>query len=158
LEHKNLSTDFILKLIYDLGYIIKTLEQQEKCIIGFSLRDIVILNGDTFMFVNTQKIVNVNSAGEGILKSPINLTGSFLHPDVDTNTLPIKFPKGLSNYSFGLFITFLLTNTKTNNISTSYNIEAKKDSSLLSSLNEIYGSKLYYFVLRCLDEKQFLYI
>ena len=44
----HISLDSILKMIYDLGLIIKNLENSNKSILCFSIHDIVVLNNETF--------------------------------------------------------------------------------------------------------------
>lgn len=154
LRHKKLSSDAVLKLIYDIGFIIKTLEKTGNSIFAFSLRDIVILNGEIFMFVNPSKIVETKN-GEVILRSPIDLTNSFISPEIKIERLPIKCDLGFTYYSFGLLILYLITKKR---YSLYDQFSDGSGSNILSDLKDLCGTKLYFFILRCLDEKQFLYI
>ena len=148
-EIKKLSYDKTIKLIYDIGFIIKSLEEKKKSILCFSLDDIIVIDEHIFFFINTVKILPILK-NEIILKIPIDIKKSFLTPDTDWKHLPIKthFKTGL--YSFALLVINIITNT-------SY--EKNKIDTIL---NPIYQTKLYYFILRCLndnpEERLFLYI
>ena len=147
LSHKKLTTEAVLKLIYDIGFIIKTLEKTGNSIFAFSLTDIVMLNGEIFMFVNPSKIVQIKN-NEMVLKTPISLTDAFISPEIKLDRLPIKCDLGFTYYSFGLLILYLITNKR----------YEKFSDEVLTDLRDLSGTKLYYFILRCLQEKHFLYI
>lgn len=144
----HVSLDAILKMIYDLGLIIKTLENKNKSILCFSIDDIIVLNNETFLFINPQKILDINAQKNIIFKQPISLKTSFLTPDVDWSVIPIKPFYTTAYYSFASMIIFILFGETWN--------------SDLKLLDPIYRTKLYYFLLRCLEknprDRRFLYI
>lgn len=154
LTHKKLSGDAVLKLIYDIGFIIKTLEKSGTGILAFSLEDIVIINGEIFMFSTPSKIVPIKN-GELVLKHPIPLLKSFISPEVKLDKLPIKCDLGFSYHSFGLLVLFLVTQKR---YSEQDQFSNGSGTDILSDLRELCGTKLHYFILRCIQEKRFLFI
>lgn len=133
----HISYEAIIKIIYDLGLIIKTLENNNKSILCFSIDDIIVLNNETFLFIHTQKILDINTKKTMTLKQPINLKNSFLTPDINWDTLPIKANYTTPYYSLADMIIFLLFGEKWNGD--------------MKLLNPIVKTKLYYFLLRCLE-------
>ena len=148
-NNKQLTYDKAIKLIYDIGFIIKSLEQKEKAILSFSLDDITVIDENIFFFVNTGKILPILN-NEITLKMPISMKQSFLTPDVDWKHLPIKAHFNTGIYSFALLVIYATTKI---------NYQKKINDDFF---NPIYQTKLYYFLLRCLndnpEERQFLYI
>ena len=55
-ENKKLDTLLLEKFIYDLGYQILYLKDENFGIKYFSLDDFVIINNDTFLFINPNKL------------------------------------------------------------------------------------------------------
>lgn len=144
-EDKKISYDSLIKLIYDVGFTIKSLEQTEKAILCFSLDDIIVIDKHIFFFVNTSKILPI--VKEYVtLKVPIDIKDSFLTPDTNWKGLPIKTHYKTGIYSFALLAIYAFTNSL-------YSPEV---------LDPISNTKLYYFILRCLNdnpaERLFLYI
>lgn len=129
----------IVKIIYDLGLIIKTLENKNKGILCFSIDDIIVVNDETFLFINTNKILSIDNNKFMTLKQPISLKESFLTPDTDWNVLPVKTFYTSSYYSFADMIIFILFGEKWDNN--------------INLLNPIIKTKLYYFLLRCLEKE-----
>ena len=146
---KRLNYDKTIKMIYDIGFIIKSLEQKEKAILSFSLDDITVIDENVFFFINTGKILPILN-NEITLKMPIDIKKSFLTPDVDWKHLPIKTHFTTGIYSFALLVIYATTKI---------NYQKKINDDFF---NPIYQTKLYYFLLRCLndnpEERQFLYI
>jgi len=144
-EDKKISYDSLIKLIYDVGFTIKSLEQTEKAILCFSLDDIIVIDKHIFFFVNTSKILPIIKQ-QITLKVPIDIKSSFLTPGINWKGLPIKTHYKTGIYSFALMAMYAFTNS-------SYSPE---------SLNPIFNTKLYYFILRCLkdnpEERSFFYI
>ncbi|MEX0597970.1 MAG: hypothetical protein WD512_15885 [Candidatus Paceibacterota bacterium] len=146
---ERLSYDAMIKFIYDIGFTIKTLEQQQKAILCFGLDDIMVINENIYFFINSGKILPIIKK-QITLKMPLDIKKSFLTPDVNWKQLPIKAHFNTGIYSFALLLIY--TSTKT-----LYEKGINDD-----ILNPIFQTKLYYFILRCLndnpDERMFLYI
>jgi len=144
-----LSYDAMIKLIYDIGFTIKTLEEQQKAILCFGLDDIMVINENIFFFINSKKILQIIKK-QITLKVPLDIKTSFLPPDVNWKQLPIKTHFKTGIYSFALLLIYTSTNT--------FYEKGIND----AILNPIYQTKLYYFILRCLndnpDERLFLYV
>lgn len=164
----NLPYEEVIKFIYDIGILIKSLEKHNKFIFCFSLKDIIIIDNSIFLFINTNKIVNKSNKSDYIqLKYPISTEKNlqFISNKINVNFLPFKCHYTYSYYNLGLMIFYLLTgqsyeknryinyNNKSNNDLNEYNTEL---------LLPYVGTKLYFFLMRCLSniekERCFLYI
>jgi hypothetical protein len=58
-ENKKLDALLLEKFIYDLGYQILYLKDEKLGIKYFSLDDLVIINGNTFLFINPNKLFSL---------------------------------------------------------------------------------------------------
>lgn len=143
LNHKD-----IIKLIYDTGNLIKNLEEEKRGIFCFSLDDFVVLNNNFFLFVEHFKISNIYKNNLSLL-IPINQEENFIDLTVNFSHLPIKEYYTHSYYSVGSMLFYLLTGER-NSIEN------------INLLNQIYGTSIYYFILRCLNtnpkERYYIYI
>ena len=144
----------ILKIIYDIGFIIKLLERGNKSIFSIDIDDIIVLNNDTFLFVNNKKIVNINKNyiiyckllnDNQLLKLPQQLFNNKKEL-INIDTLPINVHYTTVYYSFGIFLLDLLFYYK--NIS----VTNKNCLNALKSMKKYKYSGLYYFIKRCIEE------
>jgi hypothetical protein len=147
-DNRKLNYQKIVKIIYDVGILIKFLEEDKMGIFCFSLDDFIVINNNFFLFVNQFKLSNIYK-NNLTLTIPINKSENFIDFNMNFSHLPIKEYFTISYYSFGLMIFNLLTgerNSKENNF----------------LLNQIYSTPLYYFILRCLNsnpkERYYIYI
>ena len=152
----NLPYEEIIKFIYDIGILIKSLEKENKFIFCFSLEDFIIINNSIFIFVNTNKIIHKQSKGNYIqLNYPISTEKElqFISNKIDIRYLPLKCHYSYSYYNLALMVIYLLTGKP-------YESSENRDNCEL--LLPYRGTRLYFFLLRCLsdDEKNrcFLYI
>jgi len=138
----------IIKIIYDVGILIKNLEEDKMGIFCFSLDDFVVINNNFFLFANQFKLSNIYKNNLS-LTIPINKSENFIDFNMNFSHLPIKEYYTISYYSFGLMIFYLLTEERYSN-----------ENKIL--LNKIYSTPLYYFILRCLNtnpnERYYIYI
>ena len=107
-----------------------SLERKGWMIPYFSTRDILVLNDGTYAYIGVNRIIR----GE-----EVELTlgkGEFLSPEI-TDEKAFEVNKRSGWYSLGALVTFYLTGKK-------------KES--LKHLQTIYGTKLYWALIRCLDE------
>jgi hypothetical protein len=100
--------EYIMRLIYDMGYIIKTLENQNDSILCVSLDDIILLNDETFFFINYEKLLPIQK-GYITLKSPICLSNSYISPEMNVGQLPIRVYYTSFYYSFASMIHSLVS-------------------------------------------------
>jgi hypothetical protein len=144
----------ILKILYDVGFIIKLLEREKKSIFSIDINDIIVLNNDTFLFINHTKIVNINKNYISYCKllnenQLLKLPQILLNNEeelININTLPINLHYTTVYYSFGIFLLDLLYCYK--NIS----VTNKNGLSALNSMKKYKYSGLYYFIKRCIEE------
>ena len=147
-----LNFQIILKIIYDIGYTFKMLDNSKQTIMCFSLDDLIVLDDEIFFYINLEKILQINKNNMIILSSPININNedTFIESRVYHNTIPLKLHYSTGFYSFACLIIYLLTNER-------YDLLKNDD-----ILKPIYNTKVYYFILRCLNnnlqERCFLYI
>lgn len=146
----------VIKLIYDIGVLIKSLELYNLYIICFCMEDFLIIDNSIFLFVNVNKIVKKSNISDNIrLSYPISLYDglSFISKDIDVSVLPLECHYSYSYYNFGLMVIYLLTGDLYDEVDSN---------NVLSLLLPYVGSRLYYFLLRCLNkdmnERCFLYI
>lgn len=142
----------VIKLIYDIGILIKSLEKHNIFIFCFSLKDFIIIDNSIFLFINTNKLVKRHpNTGNIELKYPISIEKNtqFITHKINTNTIPFKCHYSYSYYNLGLMIFYLLTG---------HPYDTNNNKLLIPYI----GTKIYFFLLRCLsddDNKRcFLYI
>lgn len=147
----DIEEDTILKILYDIGFIIKLLERENKAIFSILIKDIIVINNNIFLFINKNKIFNINKKNiyyfnklsyDEILRLPINISNN--RP---IKTLPIKVYYNNIYYSFGILLLNLLYYSKKQNYITNMNCI-----SILNSLKKYKNSGIYYFIKRCLQE------
>lgn len=147
-DNGKLNYQTIVKIIYDVGILIKNLEEDKMGIFCFSLDDFIVINNSFFLFVNQFKLSNIYK-NNLTLTIPINQSENFIDFNMNFSHLPIKEYYTISYYSFGLMIFYLLTGERNS-----------KENMIL--LNQIYSTPLYYFILRCLNtnpkERYYIYI
>lgn len=164
----NLPYEEVIKFIYDIGILIKSLEKHNKFIFCFSLKDIIIIDNSIFLFINTNKIVNKSNNSEYIqLNYPISNEKDmqFISNKINMNSLPFKCHYSYSYYNLGLMILYLLTGQSyEKNREINYNNKINIDYNEYNTelLLPFIGTKLYFFLMRCLNvnenDRCFLYI
>jgi hypothetical protein len=147
----------ILSMLYTLGNQLLYLEKQNKGIPFFALEDILIINDNTFLFINIDKILPIENK-ELILNYPLSLKSLFIAPELNKDlTIPLKLYYTCSYYSLGLLFMYCLYGTDYNNYLTDI-----KNNDFEKILNPIFSTKLYYFLKRCLEKdprkRYFIYI
>tara|TARA_Y100000591_G_scaffold247071_1_gene218140 strand:+ start:7186 stop:7800 length:615 start_codon:yes stop_codon:yes gene_type:complete len=146
-----IDTEYIRKFIYDIGMQILLLKEKNLGIKYMSITDIVILNSDTFIFINPNMLYNlldkndiainhsINSNEYGIVNQ-IDLDSKFLPPEYRETKKSSYYYYTTGFYSFAKLLLFVFN----------LNIENLED------------TKLQSFLDRCLKEKPedriFLYI
>lgn len=130
----------ICKLVRDIVYLEKRLEEKNKCITYYNLQDIVVINENLFLFLNDTKLSNIE---EGNLKItfPIDKKEEFIYPEIrNSDSIPIIVSYKASYYSLGLLVLRLL-------------LPEKKDAVVLyDKINELlYPTALYWFLVSVLN-------
>ena len=131
LEDTRLDYHESMKLFTNIANQMLSLEQKGWMIPYFSPQDILLLKDGTYAYIGVNKIIR----GE-----EIDLTlgkGEFLSPEI-TDVKAFEVNKRSGWYSLAALVTFYLTGKKNNP---------------LKHLQTIYGTKLYWTLSRCLEEK-----
>ena len=142
LRYKNNLIEYqdVCKLVRDIIYLEKKLENENTCIVYFNLEDIVVINNKVFLFLNDSK-VSVIKEGNLKITFPIDKNEEFLYPEItQSNSLPMIIPYKASYYSLGLLVLRLL-------------LPEKKDALLFyEKIREmLYPTALYWFLISVLN-------
>lgn len=133
-----LSYEIIEKIILNLIEQINNLEKNKKTISFIDPNDIVVLDKKFFLFINLNKIFPIRENHFNLKK--IYKKNKFMPPEIYNNqTLPKLFLKSACYYSVGLLSFMLFFG----------HIEIKN---ILTHLLPIYQTKIYFFILRCLNK------
>lgn len=143
-----LNDKLLNSFIYDLGYQIFNLIDDDIGILYFSLEDIIIINSNHFLFINPNKLFSMHEK-ESYKSLSMDTTfrskdKDFVPPELIKNSELSKtnYVRGYvgSYYSLGKIILF------------AFNLV----------LDDLYYTKLYFFLTRCLDpipkNRVFLYL
>jgi len=139
-----LNYDLALRLMMNLGTQMLALLNNKYGVLFFSLKDITVVNNNTFLLTNISNIVIINEENMLVLNESIKMNG-FISPEMKMKmkmTLPFYTYYTASYYSAALLCIHCL----------------KID----TEMNSIYNSKLYYLLRRCMEpvakNRVFLYI
>ena len=115
-------------------------------VLFFNLNDILVINEECFLLTNLAKILPIEEEDMLVLRKPLALNG-FLAPElVGAKSLPLRVQQSCAFYSLALLCLKALALDKKEN----------------ESMDALYGSKLYYFLQRCLEtnpkKRRFLYV
>ena len=137
-----LSYQQLLKLLKNVGDQLLYLERNAKTILFFSLEDIIVVNNSFFIFINSDKVYDVSKEGKVEIMAPLEvLDNSFFSPELDAiKSIPTRVPYQVSYFSFASLLTFCLTKQ---------NVLSVGHQRIKHVLQEIYYTKLYWFLLRC---------
>ena len=141
-ENKKLDTFLLEKFIYDLGYQILYLKDENLGISYFSLDDLVIINRDIFLFINPNKlftllnkkdidIPKINSYQYGVIEpDSINKHSLFLPPELKEQKSKYIYYT-CAFYSFAQILLHIFD----------------------FDLEKLYYTNVYFFCKRCLEDK-----
>ena len=158
----NLSHDQCIKLIQNICQQMEFLEKQGLSFYGFNLDDILVVNDFTYIVVNPQYLlpieIGANEIGANEMESVNNrnririISGEnrpyFSNPEIiKLRTLPAFFPIQIVYYSLGTLIVFCLLKTY---LLVGNEIKSEEDIEFI--LRPINGTKIYWFLKRCLHK------
>jgi hypothetical protein len=152
LEQYNWKIHFntIIEMIDSLSKQINILSSNGFSYIGFDLDDILVINKNTFLIINSEYILPLQK-NENIMKIyfPPNKLPYFSNPElINMSTLPGTIYIQSLYYSIGVLVIFSLFNE--------YLLVANeiKDWNTIdkSLLNKIKNTKIYWFLKRCLED------
>lgn len=142
----------ILQLGKQLEYLIN---MESKTIIGYNPNDIIVINDETFAFLNSELITDIDQETEQItITWPFSTKDFFVPPELLTmREIPSQIHFKSTYFSFAcLIIYFLLGDDE---FYTSY-LNTKDSQEVLNGLNDhtIKGTKIYWFLSRCLTKSE----
>lgn len=150
-KHNFLSYRHALLLFLCIGDQMRYLEKDKYSILTFNLNDIVFISADKeefdviFLLLNTKQFFPIKNNKFNI-NIPFPKKNIFLSPELQKiNSLPFTINYKSTYYSIALLIASCLN---PNILKTNLNFEEIKE-----ALNIIRDSKLFYALLRCLDDK-----
>lgn len=102
----------VCKLAKDVIFIQNSLESSNKSILYYSFKDIIVINDELFLFINSSKVIDIKD-GNIRVNFPIKKSLNFLFPEITSSSkLPIIFHYKSTYYSLGLLIIKLLVPEK----------------------------------------------
>jgi hypothetical protein len=131
LEDTRLDYSECINLFTNIANQILSLEKKGWMIPYLSLKDILVFENRTYAYIGVNKIIRAEEVDLTLGK------GDFLSPEItDKKTYEVSKRSGW--YSLAVLVSFYLTGKKNNP---------------LKHLQSIYGTKLYWALKRCLEEK-----
>jgi hypothetical protein len=144
---RRLDYESTLRMVSALSNQLECLiKQYRKVFYLFSPHNLIVVNDDKFIYISSDHLVDVNPNNETVVFTrPFSKTCGFVSPEIQRiDTIPTEINLRTIYFGFGALIAFCLFNTK---IQTG-------DVEKAGFLDEIKGTKLYWFLMRCLDEDQ----
>ena len=153
-------------LIHSLSAQLNSLRKRKITFYTFDLDSVFVINGNIFLILNPDLVMPINNIGLLTFVSPINKHNAFHCPEIaNYKALPFNCHCNSVYYSFAaliiycLFGTHLPRDTRSNDKRGNEN-EIREQRELI--LSKLYGTKLYWFLLRCLEDistnRQLLFI
>ena len=173
-----LSYKEVLLLMGSLSTQLHVLHRKRLSFYTLDLDSILVINDNLFLMMNPDLIMPVNSNGLLTFLSPIKKDNLFICPEI-ANYKVLPFHCHYSNiyYSFGSLIIYCLfdmqlplmkkegitSSSNDNNETIDERVDESVDNSIDESIDDIiarkeeilsrlYGTKLYWFLLRCLED------
>ena len=140
-KHKNkLPYELCMELLYNIGNQIQTLERFYLGIPYIELDDIIVVNDKTFLFLNSNKLLDIKSQQLEI-EQPIKKS-IFFSPELqEIKKIPANISYKSSFYSLGSLIVFCY-----------YHKQLDMNSEISLQIKSLYTSKLYWSLLRLLEK------
>jgi serine/threonine protein kinase len=145
----NLAAKMISNLSAQLSHLISN---ESKTIIGYAPENIIVLNDETFAFLDSELVADIDPVGKEMatVSCPFNVTDFFASPEMLKITeLPSYVHYKTSYFSLGCLLLYALTECKED-----FYKEYLKDK-LHEYLNRLHfkNTKLYWLLSRCLVEE-----
>jgi hypothetical protein len=150
-EKMVMSYDDCLKLLYDLEKQNRELLTEMLCIFCMRVEDVLVVDGEKFVFVNSDYVKKMDSGGKISFFSPFRRAG-FFSPEIGgIDVLPASVDWRTFYYSLGSLVSFCVSGKN------------PFDESLLAhSLKHVEKTKLYWTIMRMVsiypDKRCFLYV
>ena len=149
----NLAANMLSSLIAQLSYLIKS---ENKTIIGYSPENIIVINGKTFAFLDSELVADIDPVGKEMatISCPFNVTDFFASPEMlKIKELPSDVHYKTSYFSLGCLLLYALTECK-EDFYKEYlkELKCEKIHEYLTQLH-FKNTKLYWLLSRCLVEE-----
>ena len=149
LEKQELEYNLVLNILHNIARLKEKLEENNLMFININLEDIIVLDSIKFIFINVNKIHELNTETGDIEIERIIDKGSMFNPkemkeEINKEMIPFKVNIKSVYYNIGNILLYSLLNT---------NIDDKNISKIEEVLYPIYYTKLYWFLLRCLNKE-----
>lgn len=150
---ENLKPINIYKMIYDISSQIRYLLEEENIVfIGFDSRHILVVNEDTYLYINGEHLEKIDDQGDIEIKYPPNSQDYILAPELYKITeLPCKINYKCCYYSVGILYLYMLKTTETKNMQKIDTNDIEEITQILKTLS-LNHTKIFYFLQRCLQK------
>jgi hypothetical protein len=150
---KKLKPINIYKMIYDISSQMRyLLEDENSVFIGFDPRHILVVNEDTYLYINGEHLEKIDDQENIEIKYPPNSQDYILAPELyEITELPCKINYKCSYYSVGILYLYIFTIIETKRIQKIDTNDVEEINQLLKNLS-INHTKIYYFLQRCLQK------
>ena len=161
-------------LIHSLSAQLNALRKRKITFYTFDLDSVFVINGNIFLILNPDLVMPINNSGLLTFVSPIDKNNAFHCPEIaNYSALPFNCHCNSVYYSFAaliiycLFDTHLPRNKRSDDKRSDDKRSDKRSEDELREereliLSKLYGTKLYWFLLRCLEDistnRQLLFI
>lgn len=152
---KNMSYDDALRLISCLSNQIRYLIVNEsKTFYLYDPANIIVINDSKFMYLSVEHLMNIRENSIQVDR-PFSCLGFFSPEMIRITSIPSEINYKIIYYSLGAWIIYALFNVNITNSDTTL-------IDLDNIMGPICGTKVYWFILRCLDSdverRELLYI
>ena len=150
---ENLKPINIYKMIYDISSQMRyLLEDENSVFIGFDPRHILVVNEDTYLYINGEHLGTIDDQENIEIKYPPNSQDYIFAPELyEITELPCKINYKCSYYSVGILYLYIFNIIETKRIQKIDTNDVEEINQLLKNLS-INHTKIYYFLQRCLQK------
>lgn len=158
LLEKRKKVDFSYNLCLYLLYCLEEqnkylLKKESACMYSIRIEDILVIDDTTFVIINPKSARKLDEIKQIVFLAPFERTG-FCSPELlSLDKLPCRVTVKTFYYSLGALLVFCISNV---------HLHLYDSSNLDLLLKPIYGTKLYWLILRLLHadakKRQFLYV
>ena len=139
-----------VNLLHNLETMMTILRRSNLIFINLDIDDIIVIDSTKFMFINFNNIYGINEKEEIYVEKAIK-PSKFTPIEMKKKEIPLKLELNAVYYNIGSLLCYSLLNTVIN-----------EETDVITQLHPIYYTKLYWFLLRCLnkepDKRVFLFI
>ena len=143
----------IYKMIYDISSQMRyLLEDENSVFIGFNPRHILVVNEDTYLYINGEYLEKIDDQENIEIKYPPKIEDYILAPELyEIIELPCKINYKCSYYSVGVLYLYIFKIIETMDTQPVNTNDIEEITQLLKTLS-ISNTKIFYFLQRCLQK------